>query len=105
MAKSLAGEPDVVALEQQLASLSHGDMALRVLKEAMDGMSVGARQSLLGVGVRRVARVRRLAEVALTRLLDVDPVMGGRLLDVGEGQVALGVGDVVDLNRSAPGRS
>jgi len=47
MAKSVAGQPDVAALEQQLAPLSHGDMALRVLKEAMDGMSVGARQGFL----------------------------------------------------------
>jgi hypothetical protein len=47
MAEGVAGQPDVAALEQKLAPLSHGDMALRVLKEAMDGMSVGARQRFL----------------------------------------------------------
>jgi hypothetical protein len=50
-----------------------------------------------------VRRVRLPAEVAPIVLLDVDAVVLRRLLDVGEGEVAVFVGDTLDLVEAGQG--
>src|SRR6266567_4395065 len=47
--------------------------------------------------VRAIARMRPLAQVLPAALFDVDAVVLGRLLDVGKGELALRIRDVLDL--------
>src|SRR5689334_2303102 len=55
------------------------------------------------VGVGRLPRLRAFAQVAPVALLDVDAVVLGGFLDVGERQVAVGVGDALDLIEAGQG--
>jgi hypothetical protein len=80
MVKSVAGQPDVAALEQKLALLSHGDMALRVLKEAMDGMSVGARQSFLNEHLLRAPIYHEDVVAVMPQPPDVFHVLQGDVI-------------------------